>query len=417
MQIKSILNRIQSHPGFVYTTSTLVERGGRLALEIGIRPRKGSKPVCSICGRPGPGYDTSSERSFTFVPFWGIAVFFVYAMRRVDCPACGVKVERVPWATGKNHMTTTYSWFLARWARLLSWQETARVFHTTWDNVFRSVRMAVDWGLAHRSLEDVTAIGIDEIAWKKGHKYLTLVYQIDSCRRRLLWVGKERTQKTLSRFFVEFGDARSARLKFICSDMWKPYIKVVAEYAGQSLHILDRFHIMTYFGKAIDKIRAAEVRELRASKQEPVLAKSRWCLLKRPENLTDNQTLKLKELLRMNLKVVRAYLLKEDFQRFWNYKSPAWAAKFLDEWTGVVMRSRLDPMKKVAKMIRSHRELLLNWFKARGHVALGAVEGLNNKAKLTSKKAYGYRSFEVMKISLYHTLGNLPEPEDTHRFC
>ena len=118
-----------------------------------------------------------------------------------------------------------------------------------------------------------------------------------------------------------------------------------------------------------------------------------------------------------NLKTVRAYLLKEDLQRFWNYQSAAWAGRFLDQWCQRTMRSRLDPMKKVARMLRSHRALLLNWFRAKGRVALGAVEGFNNKAKITSRRAYGYRSFDVMKIALYHTLGDLPEPEFTHRFC
>ena len=150
MQLKSILNLVQRHQSFVYGSIHLVKKATRWILEIRIRARKGSKPICSGCGSPRPGYDTLPVRSFEFVPLWGIAVFFLYGMRRVNCPACGVKVERVPWAAGKNHLTTTYSWFLARWARRLSWKETAEAFQTTWDNVFRSVKMAVAWGLAHR---------------------------------------------------------------------------------------------------------------------------------------------------------------------------------------------------------------------------------------------------------------------------
>lgn len=122
-------------------------------------------------------------------------------------------------------------------------------------------------------------------------------------------------------------------------------------------------------------------------------------------------------MLALNLRTVRAYLLKEDLQRFWGYASAYWAGLFLDEWCKRTMRSKLVPMKKVARMLRSHRTLLLNWFRAKGKIALGAVEGLNNKAKVTTRKAYGYRSFEVMKIALYHTLGNLPEPMGTHTFC
>lgn len=418
MQLKSILNRVQLHHGFVYGAVCLVEKASRLLLEIEIRPRKGSRPACSGCGSHGPGYDTLPVRRFEFVPMWGIAVFFLYAMRRVECPRCGIKVERVPWAEGKNHLTTTYAWFLAKWAKRLSWKEVADAFQTKWDNVFRAVKMAVAWGLAHRDLGNVTAIGIDEICWKKkGKKFLTLVYQIDAGCKRLLWIGKDRTRKTLEDFFQEFGPERSLRLYFVCTDMWKPYLQVVAKMASQALNILDRFHIMSHMSKAIDKVRATEAKSLKAKGKEPVLTGSRWCLLKRPENCTEKQTVKLQELLAVNLKTIRAYLLKEDFQRFWAYKSAAWAGKFLDDWCRRTMRSRIEPMKKVARMLRSHRGLLLNWFRAKEKIALGAVEGLNNKAKVTTKKAYGFKSFDVIKIALYHTLGNLPEPAVTHEFC
>lgn len=418
MLLKTILNRVQYHSGFVYGPVHFVEKAAEELLEIEIQPRKGSLPFCSGCGRPGPGYDTLSVRRFEFVPLWGIAVYFLYAMRRVDCRSCGVKVERIPWAEGKNHLTTTYAWFLAKWAKRLSWKECAEAFNTTWDNVFRSVKMAVDWGLANRVLENITAIGIDEICWRKvGGKFLTLVYQIDNDCKRLLWIGKDRTKKTLESFFDDFGPERSSLIRFVCTDMWKPYLAVVAQKAAQALNILDRFHIMSHMNKAIDKVRATEAKTLKAKGKKPILTGSRWCLLKRPENCTEKQTVKLQELLAINLKTVRAYLLKEDFQRFWSYSKAGWAIKFLDEWCRRTMRSRIDPMKKIARMLRSHRPLILNWFKAKNHISLGAVEGLNNKAKVTTKKAYGYKNFEVIKIALYHTLGNLPEPKTTHRFC
>jgi len=147
-----------------------------------------------------------------------------------------------------------------------------------------------------------------------------------------------------------------------------------------------------------------------------ILKHSRWCLLKRPENLTDAQQTKLIDLLRYNLKAVRSYLLKEEFQFFWQYVYPYWAGEFLDAWCHRVMRSRIEPMKKVARMLQSHRELLLNWFRAKKVISSGAIEGLNNKLKLTTRKSYGFRTFKVTEIMLYHTLGNLPQPECAHRF-
>jgi transposase len=418
MRIKTILNRLEPQPGFVYGRVTLLQEGRSWVMGVDLWPRARRQPICSGCGEPGPGYDTLPVRRFRYVPLWGIAVYLLYPLRRVDCPACGVKVERIPWAQGKNHLTTTYAWFLARWTKRLSWKEVADAFDTGWDSVVRAVKMAVAWGLEHRTLDGVTATGVDEISRGRGQsKYVTLVYQIDSGARRLLWVGKERTNKALEGFFDAFGSERSQKLAFVCSDMWRPYLDVVAQKAGQAVHVLDRFHIMAKMSEAIDEVRAKEVKQLKARGKKPLLTATRWCLLKRPENLTEGQEVKLKELLACNLKTVRAYLLKEDFQFFWSYLSPAWAGKFLDAWCGRAMRSRLTPMKKVAKTLRAHRELLLNWFRARGRIALGAVEGFNNKARVTTKRSYGFRSYDLLELALYQTLGALPEPEGTHRFC
>jgi transposase len=178
MQLQTILNRVQRHPSFVYRAACFREQDTGLALDVAIAARANGRPICSGCGQRRSGYDRLPARRFEFVPLWGIAVFFVYALRRVDRPRCGVKAERVPWASGKEHVTTTYQWFLARWAKRLAWQEVADVFRTSWNTVYRAVAWAVRWGIGNRSLEGITAVGIDEIAWRKGHCYLTLVYQI-----------------------------------------------------------------------------------------------------------------------------------------------------------------------------------------------------------------------------------------------
>ncbi len=416
MQLKTILNSVERHKSFVYQEARWADPKTKREIEVPIEPRTNSRAICSGCGKPAPGYDRLPERRFEYVPLWQIAVFLVYAMRRVNCPQCGVKVERVPWCDGKNQLTTTYRWFLASWAKRLSWSGVAEAFGTTWQNVFRSVKHAVSWGLAHRSLAGIESIGVDEVQWKRGHKYLTLVYQIDQGGKRLLWIGKDRTTKTFLHFFRMLGKDRSGKLKFICSDMWKPYLKVIAKKAPQAINVLDRFHIMQKMNKAIDEVRAGEARQMKADGYEPILKHSRWCLLKRRENLTEKQTMKLSELLQYNLKSVRAHLLREDFQQFWEYVSPAWAGKFLDQWCTRTMRSQLEPMKRVARTLRTHRELILNWFRAKGAFSSGVVEGFNNKVKLTTRKSYGFRTYEAAETALYHSLGNLPEPEFPHKF-
>ena len=276
MQIKTILNRIQKHRGFVYGPIRLREERAALQLEVEIYPHRRNQPRCSGCGRRGPQYDTLSPRWFEFVPLWGLRVFFLYRMRRVACARCGgVRVERVPWAEGKHQLTTTYAWFLARWAKRLSWREVAATFHITWDSVFRAVAMAVTWGRAHQDLTGIEAVGIDEIQWQHGHRYLTLVYQIDPAHTRLLWIGQTRCVKTLLRFFRWFGRERTQALRFICSDMWQPYLKVVAKKADHALHVLDRFHIALNMNTAIDTVRRAEVRELKQRGRPAWLTKTR----------------------------------------------------------------------------------------------------------------------------------------------
>lgn len=415
MLLKTILNHIEKHSSFVYDS---VRFAGESAdrLEVEVRARRGSRPVCSGCARRRPTYDRLAPRRFQYVPLWGIPVFLVYAMRRVNCGSCGVRVEAVPWAEGKRQSTVSFEWFLAIWAKRLSWSEVASVFGTTWDTVFRSVERAVEWGRAHADYSGIEAVGIDEIQWKFGQTYLTLVYQIDVTVRRLIWVGEDRTRQTLDRFFDWLGADRIATLRFVCSDMWKAYLKVIRKRAGHCLHVLDRFHIVAHLSKAIDKVRASEARELAKRGRGELLKHSRWAILRRPENRTDDDESKLADILRANLKTARSVLLREELYAFWTYHSPAWAGKFLDRWCRKVMRSRLEPLKKFARMLRNHRNLILNWFEAKA-LSSGIVEGFNSKAKLTMKKAYGFRTYRAIEVSLYHTLGDLPLPDTIHRFC
>jgi hypothetical protein len=220
-----------------------------------------------------------------------------------------------------------------------------------------------------------------------GHKYLTLVYQIEQDCTRLLWIGKDRTIESFEQFFTLIGKPLSEGIAFVCSDMWKPYLRVIRERCPNALNILDRFHIVAKMNDALDDVRAAEARRLAQDGYEPVLHKARWCVLKRKANLTRTQRFRLRDLLRYNLQTVRAYLLKEDFQQFWDYTSPTWAAKFLDDWCQQAMRSRIEPIKKVAKTLRGHRALILNYFRAKKQLSSGVVEGLNNKAKVTIRKS------------------------------
>jgi len=414
---------VQRFVGFVYREVRLhCHKGKPTSIEITLEPHGGIRGRCSACRRPAPGYDRLPEQSWLFVPLWGIPTYFRYAPRRVACGEHGVVVEHIPWSEGKRAVTCAMMGYLARWARRMSWREVARTFHTSWEAVYRSVEWFVAWGLEHRDLRGVTAIGVDEIHWGRGKRadnFLTVIYQIDAECRRLLWVGRRRTQATLRRGLKTLGPEVVQGIRFVCSDMWKPYLQVIAAQVGQALHVLDRFHITSHLNQAVDQVRRAESSRLRSQSQKAAqqLKHLRWPLLRRGSRVRGRARQKLNILLASKLATARAWELKEAFAHFWQYKSENWAGAFLSCWCTRAMRSRLEPMKKMARMLRAHEPLILNWFRAKGEISSGPVEGLNNKIRVVTRRSYGFRTYGAMEIALYHNLGRLPEPESTHDFC
>lgn len=417
MLLKTILNRVERYKGFVYEEVKMVIQDDVLkCFEVRIRPRAGSRGTCSDCGCRCPGYDHLNERRFDFVPLWGIPVIFLYRMRRVDCSECGVKVEAVPWAAGKSPVSRSLALYLADWAKVLSWKEVSLRFGVNWHQVYDSVRYVVEWGLKNRDTSGVTAIGIDEVQFGKGHQYLTVVYQLCGDIRRLLYVGKRREKETLNAFLDEMGESWCEGIKYVCTDMWKAYVTVVGNRLSDALHILDRFHIVKLLNEAVDKVRREEAAKLRKEGVD-LLKGMKYAFLKRPENLTEKQEERLRLALNKPwLATARAYLWKEKFQLFWAYKSPYWARRYLQRWCKGAMRSRLQPIKKFVGTVRRHEDLMMNWFEAKKIYSSGAVEGMNRKLNLITRRAYGYRSYDVLKVALFHTLGHLPEPNFTHRF-
>ena len=325
---------MQHFKGFVYESVRLVDNGeDKWQIEAEIRPRSGASRRARVAANGVPLTTPAQEtRRFEFVPLWLIPLWFVYRIASGELPDCGN-----PGLSGFRGQTArVHDHHLAV---VLGGLGTSTILARDCDNVSdhldkvaTAVRFAVAWGRKHVDLSEIRAIGVDEISGSAGHQYLTLVYQIDGNHRRLLWVGRERTIKTLLRFFRWFGPSDPWACSLSVSDMWQPYLKVIAKKAKYAFHILDRFHIMKKINEAIDDVRRAEVARLKADGYEPVLKRSRWCLLKRVWNLTAKQTVKLRDLLQYNLKTVRAYLLKEDFHRFWEYRSAYWAERFLKEW-------------------------------------------------------------------------------------
>jgi transposase len=315
------------------------------------------------------------------------------------------------WAAGKKRLTRAFAVAIATWAKSLPWQQVARQFQCSWGTVAAAVAYVVDFGLARRDLSCITHIGIDEISRQKGHVYLTNVYDLKT--GTLIWSGEGRTKDTLAAFFEFFGPERTAKLVGICCDMWPSYIEAIKAKAPQATLVFDKFHIVRKLTEAVDIVRRQEVNDKRTEHKE-VLAGTRYIWLKNPWNLTDKQKASLSFLETLNLKINRAYLLKESFRDFWQSTTKEIATRFMNKWFLWAIESKIKPMQDFALLLKRHEENILTYFDM--PISNGTVEGLNNKAKVISHRAYGFRSAKNYILNLYHCMGDLPMPTSMHRF-
>jgi transposase len=311
----------------------------------------------------------------------------------------------VPWAAKWQRVTHALARAVATLARQLDWSAVAEHFRLNWKTVAAVVEGAVLWGLAHHRWEPLHVIGIDEVSRRKGHRYLTIVYDLE--RGRVVWVGRDRDATTMERFFAWLGPRRAATIRTVCCDMWSVYIDAVHTHLPQAALVFDRFHLTQHLSRAVDEVRRAAWRQL-AGAEKAEFKQTRFLWLKNPENLARTEATRLSGLLRLNSPIVKAYLLKEDLRRFWTYRSTAWAGAHLLQWLWRASHSRLEPFKKFARMLRAHLDGILVWTTLR--VSNGALEGMNNKVKVISHRAYGYRTTWTYIANVYHCCAALPLP-------
>jgi transposase len=362
---------------------------------------------CGVCRqRCREVHSVRKERDWRDLSLRKLPLKLRYRPRRVECPRCGVRVEDFPWAEAWARVTTALSNAVAILARELSWQGTARQYGLNWKSVATIVKRAVQYGLRNRVRPAVHVIGIDEVSRRKGQIYLTVVYDLE--RRVLVWVGEDRTEEAVRKFFTEeMGARRCATLQVVCMDMWAAYAKLVREHAPNAQILFDRFHIVKHLNEAVEEVRRSEMRRL-SLKQRVVFKRSRWLLLKNPWNLNPDQKERLSTLVRWNTPIVRAYYLKESFQLFWDYKQFRRAETHLQKWMTSAMRSRLDPFKRFVRMLRSHLDGVLPWTGIR--LSNAAVEGMNNKIKSISHRSFGFRTANNFIAAIYHCCARLPLP-------
>lgn len=318
-------------------------------------------------------------------------------LRRLRCPAHGVVVEAVPFARPGAHLTRDLDDLLAWLASRMDKTAVARLCRVSWRTVGRACERVVATELDPDRLNGLFRIGVDEISWRKHHKYLTLV--VDHDRGKVIWGAKGKDAKTLDAFFDELGPERSAQLTAVSLDLGPAYLKSVqAEgHAPKAVVCADPFHLVKLVGEALDEVRRElwnQLRHLPDERWAKDFKGSRWALLKNPEDLTDTQAAQLGRIRRNRGGIWRAYEMKEQFRAILaGDLDREEAGVLLDRWCARAQRSRLAPFVKVARTMRERRELLLN---AVEHgISNGRVEGLNTKVRLLIRRAYGFHSADA----------------------
>jgi transposase len=364
-----------------------IEDGGLILL---VRP-SWHKPRCSGCGCRCPGYDSLGPRNWRHLDFAGVCVSLRYALRRVNCPRCGVVVERVPWSSVTTaRFTTAFEEAVGFLAQRCDKTSVTQMFRIAWATVGQIIERVLDRHRPDDPLAGVQHLGVDELSYRKGHRYLTLV--TDHYTQRIIWAREGKSADTLKAFFTELGPDRCAQVKAVSMDMSQAFISAVKECVPNAQIVFDRFHVQQLVSAALDETRRTEWQRLR--KEDPDAAEDvkglRWPLLKSPWNLTEKQSARLATLQDDNRSLYRAYLLKEEFAAILDRHQPNVVHAMLTDWLSWASHSRLPAFVKVARTIRKHLDDIVAYIRYR--LTNGVVEGLNNKARLLTRRAYGFHS-------------------------
>lgn len=361
---------------------------------------------CGRCGRQARRLAARRpERRWRDLPLRDRRLTLVYAPYRVRCVTCGIRVERVPWAGPWQRVSDGLLRRIAELTRMLSWKEAAHYLNLNWKTIATAVERAVEIGRQRRAWKPLRAIGIDEVRRSKGQKYLTLVYDLE--RSRLVWAGENRDAETMQRFFAWLGKRRARSIRIVCCDMWAVYVDAVREHLPEALLVFDRFHIVQHLNRAVDEVRRQAWRAM-SGPEKAAFKRTRWLWLKNPWNLKPKEKRRLSALVKRNLPIVRAYYLKEAFQRFWDYLQPGRAERYLRQWLWWASHSRLQPFVKFVRLVRSHLDGILLWTRLR--ISNAALEGMHNKVKAISHRAYGFRKADTYITAIWHGCGKLPLP-------
>ena len=396
--VGELLRRLVGVRQLVVSGARLTERG----VVVAVRPRQ-RRPQCGVCGRPGPHYDTSQERVWRHLSLGRTVFWLSYAPRRVRCKEHGVKVEKVPWAGHDSHFTHSFEEMAAWLCQRMDKTAVTRLMGINWRTVGTLLERVVQAKLDKERLEQLYVIGVDELSFRRHHEYVTVV--VDHLKKRVVWVGEGKGEQTLLTFFDALGKERSQQLTHVTMDMGAAYQAAVQARAPQAQKVFDRFHVQKLASEAVDAVRRQEVNLQGPPEKAQALKHSRWALLKNPWNLTQRQGEKLSEVARTNRRLFRAYLLKESLAMGLDYRQRGRAEQHLDGWAQWASHSKLKPFVKLSKTIRRFKEGILAYTTT--GLSNGLVEGLNNKIRLITRRAYGFHGSQALMAMIYLCCGGL----------
>jgi len=366
---------------------------------------EGTRWPCPECDAELPGYDHAPERTWRHLDSCQFKTYLHARPPRVECPTHGVKTVRLPWAEPSSRFTAMFERLVIDVLKETDVLGAARILHMTWDEVWAVMGRAVRRGLKRKRRRPIQYIGVDEKAAAKGHKYLTLV--CDLKRATVEYVGDDRKQESLDGYFESLTETQRAAIDGIALDMWQPFIASIETYfpLATQMMVFDRFHIMQHLSRAVDAVRKQEHRALRADGDDALL-RTKYLWLRSQENLSDEQRGQLDRLLsRADLKTGRAWALKEALRRLWHYHSRGWAEKHWRRWYFWATHSRLAPMIKAARTVRSHLANVMTFLTHR--ITNAVAEGINSKIQTIKQKACGYRNRDNFRTAILFHCGGL----------
>jgi transposase len=377
-------------------------------LVLSVEHASGQGYRCSRCGEGTLfAYDHLEPRRIRDFPWAGRPCELEVSLARVECPACrAIAVEAADWVEPYGRQTERYERYVAGLCSLMPATDVAELEGLDKTTVYRIDKKWLERRDALRPEHPVSRMGIDEIAIRKGQKYATVFYDLE--RREVIGMTLTRKQRAVSRFFRRWGKEKCRAVRAVCMDLWAPYLNSVRRHLKNAEVVFDKFHVYTYLSEAIEAVRRHE-QQIADDKTGQLIKGTRWLWLKAKDNLKRKDKYTLAEIMKVNRRLHRAYVLKEDFDAFYASENSEEAATFLRAWTRRCKQSRLEPFVALAKRLNRWADGILAFFTHR--ITNGISEGINNLIKVLKRRAYGFTDFRYFTLKILDATGALPPLE------